>query len=123
MVILTVAFSALMNATAEPIMAAIISFINVIIFGAGEEGIAVEDALIEALEDMTGFAPQLDWTLDQCGLSSVGLPQLASRLKNAFSSKTNPVSISAAQLSAARTVGDIVDVIKAGIEQANADGI
>ena len=122
-VIITCAFSALMNATAEPFMGAILSFVKVLIFGSEEEGVAVEDALIEALEDMTGFAPQLDWTLDQCGLSSVGLPQLAVRLKNVFSTKTNPVSISAAQLSDARTVGDIVDAVKAAVGQANADGI
>jgi len=72
-----------------------------------------ESALIGAIEDMTGIEPQLDWTLDQCGLSSVGLPQLAGRLGMALSSQTVLVAISTKELSKATTVGDIVKVVEA----------
>jgi len=123
-VMLTVMFSSLMNVTAEPLMSAFISFLTSVIFGVPDsDDVDAEMALITAIEDMTGFAPELDWTLDQCGLSSVGLPQLAARLKKAFSSKAKPVSVSAAQLSNARTIGDIADVLESAMAQANADGI
>merc|ERR1712127_444648 len=97
-------------------------YINSKIFGS-EEMVCVEDSLIDAIEDMTGFAPQLDWTLDQCGLSSVGLPQLATRLSNALSTKTNPVNVIASQLVEAKTINDIVSIVEEAIDQANADGI
>ncbi len=74
----------------------------------GKSLIQHPNALMDAVEDMSGFAPELDWTLDQCGLSSVGLPQLAQRLQKALSSKSNPMPVSPATLSSARTVGDIV---------------
>jgi hypothetical protein len=124
-VILTVGFSALMNATAMPVVSGIISLIGEVVFGVSndDDDIDMEDALIVAIEDMTGFAPELDWTLDQCGLSSVGLPQLAARLQKGLSSKTTPMPVSAASLGSARTVGDIVDVLYQIKEQAEADGI
>jgi acyl carrier protein len=108
LVMLTVLFSSLMNVTAEPLMAIIVSFFRELVMESDEEDLAVED---------------FDWTLDQCGLSSVGLPQLALRIRNAMSTATSPISISASQLSDAQTVGDICEAIKKAILQANADGI
>jgi len=109
---LTVSFSALMNATAQPIMNAAMAWLKRIIFGESDPKVSVEEALLDAVEDMTGFEPELDWTLDQCGLSSVGLPILAARLKKAFSTKTSPLNITTAALSQARTVQDLVIVIQ-----------
>ena len=123
LVMLTVLFSSLMNVTAEPLMAIIVSFFSDLIIENDEDDLSVEDTLISAIEDMTGFAPELDWTLDQCGLSSLGLPQLALRIGKAMSATTTPISINASQLSDAQTVGDICQAIKNAILQANADGI
>lgn len=123
LVMLTVLFSSLMNVTAEPLMAIIVSVFRELVMESDEEDLAVEDSLITTIEEMTGFTPELDWTLDQCGLSSIGLPQLALRIKNAMSTATSPISISASQLSDAQTVGDICQAIKNAILQANADGI
>lgn len=123
LVMLTVLFSSLMNVTAEPLMAIIVSFFRELVMESDEEDLAVEDSLITTIEEMTGFTPEFDWTLDQCGLSSVGLPQLALRIRNAMSTATSPISISASQLSDAQTVGDICEAIKNAILQANADGI
>jgi len=124
LVVLTVGFSALMNATALPFVNAVIGFISEIIFGQGEdEEVNLADALVEAIEDMSGFAPELDWTLDQCGLSSVGLPQLAQRLQKALSGKGSNMTVTAASLSSARTVGDIVKVLHEIKDLSKADGI
>jgi hypothetical protein len=122
-VILTVGFSALMNITALPLVNAFLSKCAILLGKATDEENDTEDALIKAVEDMSGFAPELDWTLDQCGLSSVGLPQLALRLQNALSTKHKPISISTASLSSARTVGDIVVVLNEIKAAAKADGV
>jgi hypothetical protein len=123
-VVLVVGFSALMNATAMPFVSAVLNFIGEVVFGqSSDEEINMEDAMIDAIEDMSGFAPELDWTLDQCGLSSVGLPQLAQRLQKALSSKSNPMPVSPATLSSARTVGDIVKVLYEIKAISDADGI
>lgn len=117
---LTVGFSSFMNATAEPIMAAVVDFCKELVAGHDKDDMTVEEALITAIEDMTGFAPELDWSMDQCGLTSVGLPQLAVRIKNAMPSN---FSLTAGQLSNAKTVGDVCDVVKSSMLQAQADGI
>lgn len=122
-VILTVGFSALMNVTALPLVNEFLSKCAILLGKATDEENDTEDALMKAIEDMSGFAPELDWTLDQCGLSSVGLPQLAQRLQNALSTKHKPISISTASLSSARTVGDIVAVLNEIKAAAKADGV
>jgi hypothetical protein len=122
-VILTVGFSALMNVTALPLMNTFLNSIAIVLGKVSDEESDTEDSLISAIEDMSGFAPELDWTLDQCGLSSVGLPQLAQRLQNALSTKHKPVSISTASLSSARTVGDIVTILNEIKATAQGDGV
>lgn len=125
LVILTVGFSALMNVTAMPVVNAFLANVQ-IFFGnqsSNKETISTQDAVAEAIEDMTGLNPELDWTLDQCGLSSVGLPQLAKRLQTAISTKHEPIAISSASLSTARTVGDIVAIISKTKAKAASDGI
>jgi len=120
---LTVAFSALMNNTAQPLMSVLMEFFNVLIFGENELEVDMEEALLEAIEDMTGFAPEMDWGLDQCGLSSVGLPLLAARLSKAFSTKTAPLNITTASLSHARTVQDLVGVVEEIRQKSDEEGI
>lgn len=111
-VTLTVGFSALMNATAMPLISNLFNLISEFVSGkSSDEEINIEDALIVAIENMSGFSPELHWTLDQCGLSSVGLPQLAQRLQKALSTTKSPISVGAAALSSAKTVGDIVNVL------------
>jgi hypothetical protein len=119
-----VGFSSVMNATAMPLMSAIFNSVGKAVFGnSKEEDFDVENALIEAIEDMSGFTPDLDWTLDQCGLSSVGLPQLALRLEKALSTKSKPMPVSAGALSSARTVGDIAKVLEEIHALADANGV
>jgi len=120
---LTVAFSSLMNNTAQPLMSAVLEFFNVLIFGENELEVDMEEALLEAIEDMTGFEPELDWNLGQCGLSSVGLPLLAARLSKAFSTKTAPLNITTASLSHARSVQDLVGVVKDIRQKSDEKGI
>ena len=120
---LTVSFSALINSTVQPFMTELFAAFKTIIFGDSDEDVEVKEALLEAIEDMTGFAPELEWSLDQCGLSSVGLPLLAARLSKAFSTKTTPLSITTAALSKARTVQDLVGVVENVRSKSDEEGI
>lgn len=123
-VLFTVGFSSLMNCTAEPFLSALIQAARTVICGEDDnKDVNIEKTLLDAIEDMTGLNPLLEWTLEQCGLSSLGLPQLATRVNSVFSSKNNPISITAAQLSNARTVGDIVHTLREIIDQADSSGI
>lgn len=83
----------------------------------------MKNTLLDAIEDMTGLTPELDWTLDQCGLSSVGLPQLARRLQIALSKKNIQMAVSAGALSSARTVGDILELLQDAQDESNANAV
>lgn len=123
-VMLSVSFSALMNKTAMPLMAYLMDVGSELFCGKSDEKIfGIEAAIISSVEDMTGISPELDWTLDQCGLSSIGLPQLAMRLQKSVSTKSNAVSVSAASLSSARTIGDVAIILSSIKKLSNTDGI
>ncbi len=110
---LTVCFSTLMNVTMQPMVNALLTNLKNLVVGENDfDDVTIEESLLVAIEEMSGFAPELDWTLDQCGLSSVGLPILAARLKEAFSTKTRSLNITTAALSTARTIQDLVKVLE-----------
>ena len=56
---------------------------------------------------MTGIEPEMDSTLDEVGLASVGIPIIVGMLNSAFSTKNNPISVTAADLVEAKTIEDI----------------
>lgn len=124
LVTLTVWFSALVNATALPLANTVLTFMTELLIGTTPvKELNVEETLIDILEDMTGLAPQPSWTLEQCGLASLGLPQLAQKLQNSFSTKYQSIPVSAATLSPARTVGDIVEILSKIKALSHADGL
>ena len=121
LVMLTCSFSAMINAFVQPIMSIAVKSIKHLVYH--EEDTNIEEALVSTIENMTGIRPELDWTLDQCGLSSIGLPQLASRLNRSLSTKTNPVTIGTSMLISARTVSDIVHLVETAVSNAHTGGI
>jgi len=124
-VILTVAFSNLMQVTLEPIATAVMIFIKRILFSdlfvdnmfADNNEYDLDSSVHTAIGDITGLIPQNEWTLGQSGLSSVGLPQLASRLSGTLSTKSERFSITARELSSVETVGDIINVLSHSVHQ------
>lgn len=67
----------------------------------------VGETLCGLIEKMTGIEPEMDSTLDEVGLASVGIPVIVGMLNSAFSTKKNPLSISSADLVEAKTIEDI----------------
>jgi len=69
------------------------------------------ELLIQLIEGMTGIEPLLDYTLEECGLASIGVPALVSLLNKNFSTKKRRVNITASDLVGAKTIGDMVEVV------------
>mmetsp|Transcript_28088 Transcript_28088/g.42491 ORF Transcript_28088/g.42491 Transcript_28088/m.42491 type:complete len:153 (-) Transcript_28088:426-884(-) len=81
-VILTIAFSALMQVTLEPLANSAMSHCQTIFcrkYFSDFDETDLEKSVHNVIEDLTGTLPDSDWTLDQTGLSSMGLPQLSRR--------------------------------------------
>lgn len=72
----------------------------------------VTKTLYELIENMTGIEPEVDSTLDEVGLASVGIPVIVGMLNTAFSNKSSPISITTLDLAQTRTMADIVAVIE-----------
>lgn len=80
-------------------------------------------ALCGFIENMTGIEPEMDSTLDEVGLASVGIPVIVGMLNSQFSTKKNPLSISSADLVDANTIEDIVVVVEGARARMEQDGV
>uniref|UniRef100_A0A7S4RGI5 Carrier domain-containing protein n=1 Tax=Ditylum brightwellii TaxID=49249 RepID=A0A7S4RGI5_9STRA len=120
---LVVAWSRLMF-NLEPILVRIIDLICKVTRvsrngGEEEEEKDTMQVMKDIIEGMTGIEPDMDYTLEECGLASIGLPALVALLNKRFST----VSFSAADLITASTIGDMVQIIDAAKELANDQGL
>lgn len=95
------------------------------IFFAPEESDDEDTAklLTELIESMTGIEPSLDYTLEECGLASIGVPVLVNLLNKNFSTKERKINVTATDLVEAKTIGDMVDVVNAVKTLADDEGI
>ena len=59
------------------------------------------------IEKMTGIEPEMDSTMDEIGLASVGIPVIVGMINAAFTTKENPISITSADVVACKTIGDV----------------
>ena len=83
----------------------------------------VAATLCNLIEKMTGIEPEMDSTLDEVGLASVGIPVIVGMLNSTFSTKKNPLSISSADLVEAETIEDIAVVVEAARARMEHDGV
>ena len=79
--------------------------------------------LCESIESMTGIEPLMDYTLEECGLASVGVPVLVNLLNKNFSTKSRRIKITAADLVEAKTIGDMVAVVDGAKALADHQGV
>mmetsp|Transcript_2835 Transcript_2835/g.5311 ORF Transcript_2835/g.5311 Transcript_2835/m.5311 type:complete len:153 (-) Transcript_2835:175-633(-) len=123
-VILVVGFSNVMNSV-EPMVGDLLLLIKSRILGT--KGDTVEEFtgedIFDIIEGMTGIEPQLDWSLEECGLASVGVPVIVQLLNKKFSRKDHQVQITAADLINAKTVEEMIQVVDEAIELANEQGV
>jgi len=79
--------------------------------------------LAEIIEGMTGIEPLMEYTLEQCGLASIGVPILVNLLNKNFSTKQRRLNITASDLVGAKTIGDMVEVVDAVKALADDQGV
>jgi len=88
-----------------------------------DENIDISVVLLGLIEKMTGIEPELDSTLDEVGLASVGIPVIVGMLNSTFSTKKFPISISGADLVEAESIEDIVLVVETARARGQQDGV
>ena len=79
--------------------------------------------LLTIVEGMTGIEPELDYSLDECGLASIGVPVLVALLNKNFSTKSKDLEITANDLISAKTILDMVKAIDECKARANDQGV
>ena len=88
-----------------------------------DEEMDTSKVLCDLIEGMTGIEPLPDWTLEECGLASIGVPVLVSLLNKAFSRKGKALMILARDLITAKTIGDMTTVVDDFKKRADAKGV
>jgi len=120
---LVVGFSNIMN-TVEPLIGELLSEIKALFITPQEDDDEdTGEALCGVIEGMTGIEPMMDYTLEECGLASIGVPVLVGLLNKKFSTKKLEVNISASNLVTAKTIGDMVELIEAAKNLADDQGV
>ena len=71
------------------------------------------ELLIGLIEGITGIEPLMDYTLEECGLASIGVPVLVNLLNKNFSTKERRLNVTVPDLVGAKTVGDMINVVDA----------
>merc|ERR1712127_96610 len=122
---IVVAFSSFMDNTCSPAIKNSMSKVADLITGGKEENedIEIGPTLCGLIEKMTGIEPEMDPTLDEVGLASVGIPVIVGMLNSAFSTKKNPLSTSSADLVEAQTIEDIAVVVEGARARMQQDGV
>jgi len=83
----------------------------------------IGETLCNIIEKMTGIEPELDSTLEECGLASVGIPVIVSLLNKSFSKKDKALGITTADLVGANSILDMVGKIEAAKALAEDQGV
>ena len=79
--------------------------------------------LCEIIEGMTGIEPLMDYTLEECGLASIGVPVLVGLMNKNFSTKKRKLNVTAADLVSAKTISDMVQVVDEAKARADDQGV
>lgn len=110
----------------EPVVAVVLDWI-VGLGKSGNEGSEEDEDTIDVLKDiiegMTGIEPEAHYTLEECGLASIGVPAVVTLLNKNFSQGNRRVTVVAADLVVAETIGDMAEVIDAAKQLAEHQGI
>jgi len=119
-----VTFSRFMNIHLTPIVSNILTAIMAYWTVEEEESdMGTPDMLIDIVASMTGIEAELDYTLDECGFASIGIPVLVGLLNKNFSTKDLALNITPADLISAKTILDMVIAVDACKSRADEQGV
>lgn len=123
-IVVVVAFSNFMDSTFAPMVKRIAKqTMGLFADYEGEEEMDVAGTLCSLVEKMTGIEPEMDSTLDEVGLASVGIPVIVGMINSAFSTKNNPLSVTSADLMKAKTIHDIAVIVEGAWADMEHDGV
>ena len=90
-----------------------------------EEELETIKILMGAIEGITGIEPEAEFSLEECGLASIGVPALVKILNKIFSrgKDSGNVTISSSDLVMAETVQEMADLIDAAKDLAQHQGV
>lgn len=88
-----------------------------------EKDEVIGEVLCNIIENMTGIEPELDSTLEECGLASVGIPVMVGLLNKTFSKKGKALGITATNLIGAKTISDMVKKVEEAKALAENQGV
>jgi len=71
--------------------------------------------ILGLIQRETGTEAKAEWTLDDCGLASLGVVRFTASLESAFSSASRKVKLSAADVMAARDIREIAALVEAAM--------
>ncbi|KAK1740271.1 hypothetical protein QTG54_009221 [Skeletonema marinoi] len=122
-VLLVVGFSSLMNNVLPIVTDGLSKIKGIFIAVEVSDDENTGKLLAELIEGMTGIEPLMEYTLEQCGLASIGVPILVNLLNKNFSTKQRRLNITASDLVGAKTIGDMVEVVDAVKALADDQGV
>jgi len=88
-----------------------------------KEELDIGEVLCNIVEKMTGIEPELDSTLEECGLASVGVTMLVNLMNKTFSNKDKTLRITATDLVGAKTIMDMVKKVEEAKALAEDQGV
>lgn len=90
----------------------------------GDEEINTRLTIFGIIENVTGIEPELDSTLDEVGLASVGIPVIVGMVNRAFNTKQQePLAVTQQDLVGAKTIGEIIAVVDNARDRMHHDGV
>ena len=117
-------FSRFMNIHLTPIVSTIITAIIAYWTIEKEESdMGTPDMLICIVASMTGIEAELDYTLDECGFASIGIPVLVGLLNKSFSKKDLALNITPTDLISVKTILDMVISVDVCKTRADEQGV
>jgi len=118
---IVVFFSRFVEHTLLPAVAKVLSFLDK--RRGAEEEVDVTQTLFRIIEGVTGIEPEIEFTLNEVGLASVGLPVIVRMLNDSFSKKNVPCDITHQDLIRSKTLADIIAVVETARTRMQHDGI
>jgi len=123
---LVVAFSSIMLRV-EPIVASMLDWFASFVYKQEESEVEEETikVLMDVIEGMTGIEPEPEYSLEECGLASIGVPVLVNLLNKNFSKGKDKgkVTVNAVDIVSAETIQEMADIIDEAKELADFQGI
>jgi len=121
---LVVFFSRFMDNTVMPFVSNLYTLAKDMFLGPPEEvDEVIGEVLCNIIEKMTGIEPEMDTTLEECGLASVGIPVIVGLLNKTFSKKGKALGITATHLIGAKTISDMVEKVEEAKALAEDQGV